>query len=159
MATIPFPTNPIGSTESIPTRRPIRLLGVWAHPDDEAYLSAGLMARVIQAGGQVTVLTATLGELGFPDDDTRSLADKAGQRDAEMRAAMAEIGVHDVRFMRWADGEVADLCVFDPEHYWTPGDDSLVSIGRHAPVTGREVPGVVRFTLADGKVAWRHPVH
>lgn len=63
------------------------------------------------------------------------------------------------RGARLADGEVADLCVFDPENYWTPGDDSLLSIGRHAPVTGREVPGVVRFTLADGKVAWRHPVH
>ncbi len=98
------PTNPTTQTP-----RPIRLLGVWAHPDDEAYLSAGLMARVIQSGGEVTVLTATLGELGFPDDDTRSLADKAAQRDAEMRSAMAEIGVRDVRFMRWADGAVADV--------------------------------------------------
>ena len=111
MATIPFPTNPTPNTDTTSTKRPIRLLGVWAHPDDEAYLSAGLMARVIEAGGEVTVLTATLGELGFPEDDTRSLTEKAEQRDAEMRAAMAEIGVHDVRFMRWADGEVAEVPV------------------------------------------------
>jgi len=60
------------------------------------------------------------------------------------------------RGARLAEGEVADLCVFDPEHYWTPGDESLVSIGRHAPVTGREVPGVVRLTLVAGEVAWQH---
>lgn len=61
------------------------------------------------------------------------------------------------RSARLAEGEVADLCVFDPQHYWTPADDTLVSVGRHAPVTGREVPGVVRLTLAGGKVAWQHP--
>ncbi|MEP2614337.1 MAG: dihydroorotase, partial [Marinobacter alexandrii] len=61
------------------------------------------------------------------------------------------------RSARLAEGEVADLCVFDPQHYWTPADDTLVSVGRHAPVTGREVPGVVRLTLARGKVAWQHP--
>lgn len=34
-----------------PISRPLpeRLLGVWAHPDDECYLSAGLMARVVMA--------------------------------------------------------------------------------------------------------------
>ncbi|WP_286221113.1 dihydroorotase [Marinobacter apostichopi] len=61
------------------------------------------------------------------------------------------------RTARLAEGEVADLCVFNPEHYWTPADDTLLSVGRHAPVTGREVPGVVRLTLAGGKVAWQHP--
>ena len=39
---------------------PKRLLGVWAHPDDEAYLSAGLMARVVDHGGSVTVVTANV---------------------------------------------------------------------------------------------------
>ena len=172
MATIPFPTNPIGSTESIPTRRPIRLLGVWAHPDDEAYLSAGLMARVIQAGGQVTVLTATLGELGFPDDDTRSLADKAGQRDAEMRAAMAEIGVHDVRFMRWADGEVADVPIHlatrriasvihdvQPDLIVTFGPDGItghpdhVAISRAATAAWRST-GIGELLYATSTTTW-----
>src|SRR4051812_37066379 len=37
------------------------LLTVWAHPDDEAYLSAGLMLRVAEAGGRVVCLTATRG--------------------------------------------------------------------------------------------------
>ena len=56
-----------------------------------------------------------------------------------------------------AEGEVADLCVFDPNQSWVPGDDTLVSVGRHAPVTGRALPGVVQLTLAAGRVAWQQP--
>ena len=33
------------------------LLGVWAHPDDEAYLTAGLMAVARAAGNRVVVVT------------------------------------------------------------------------------------------------------
>ena len=40
------------------------VLGVWAHPDDEAYLSAGLMALARRAGQRVVVVTATAGEHG-----------------------------------------------------------------------------------------------
>ena len=52
--------------QAMPVARPLpkRLLGIWAHPDDEAYLSAGLMARVVASGGSVTVLAATRGEKG-----------------------------------------------------------------------------------------------
>jgi LmbE family N-acetylglucosaminyl deacetylase len=46
------------------TDLPRRLMGIWAHPDDEAYLSAGLMGRMVDAGRPVTVLTATRGEKG-----------------------------------------------------------------------------------------------
>ena len=43
------------------------MLGVWAHPDDEAYLSGGLMALARDAGQRVVCLTATRGELGTID--------------------------------------------------------------------------------------------
>ena len=84
---------------------PQRLLGVWAHPDDEAYLSAGLMARVIEAGGQVTVLTATRGEKGT-DDPLKYDSDVFGAiRQKELQASLAELGVTDVRFLDLRDGE------------------------------------------------------
>jgi LmbE family N-acetylglucosaminyl deacetylase len=86
---------------------PSRLLGVWAHPDDEAYLSAGLMARTVAAGGRVTVVAITDGEAGFPADDPRPPEQRAELRRRELRAAMALIGVHDVRFLGIADGGVA----------------------------------------------------
>ncbi len=41
------------------------ILGVWAHPDDEAYLSAGLMATAIAAGRRVVCVTATRGRGGL----------------------------------------------------------------------------------------------
>ena len=50
------------------------LLGVWAHPDDEAYLSSGLMRAVRRAGGQVVVLTATRGEHGTDCSAARTSA-------------------------------------------------------------------------------------
>jgi LmbE family N-acetylglucosaminyl deacetylase len=41
------------------------VLGVWGHPDDEAYLSAGLMMRALTNGHRVVCVTATRGEAGF----------------------------------------------------------------------------------------------
>ena len=35
------------------------LLGIWAHPDDECYLSAGLMADAVRHGHRVVCVTAT----------------------------------------------------------------------------------------------------
>ena len=87
---------------------PQRLLGVWAHPDDEAYLAADLMARTVESGGSVTLITITDGEGGFPAEDGRTLAAKAAQRRAELTEAMAVIGVRDIRFLGVADGEVSD---------------------------------------------------
>ena len=43
------------------------VLGVWAHPDDEAYLSGALMALARRAGNRVVCATATRGEQGSPD--------------------------------------------------------------------------------------------
>ena len=44
------------------------ILGVWAHPDDETYLTAGLMARAADDGERVVCVTATKGEGGSWDE-------------------------------------------------------------------------------------------
>ena len=44
------------------------IVTVWAHPDDESYLAAGLMAMAVDAGSRVTCVTATAGERGGPAD-------------------------------------------------------------------------------------------
>jgi hypothetical protein len=49
MTTATAYTNVDNSLTSVSRELPRRLLGIWAHPDDEAYLSAGLMARVISS--------------------------------------------------------------------------------------------------------------
>jgi LmbE family N-acetylglucosaminyl deacetylase len=88
---------------------PRRLLGVWAHPDDEAYLSAGLMDQVVASGGSVTIVTMTDGEHGFPDSDPRPVDVRSAQRRGELREAMATIGVRDIRFLGIEDGQLATV--------------------------------------------------
>jgi LmbE family N-acetylglucosaminyl deacetylase len=85
------------------------ILGVWAHPDDEAYLSAGLMARAVDAGRRVVCVTATAGEAGFPDDDRRSEEARMAVRRAEMAASLAEIGVREHHWLGYRDGGCADI--------------------------------------------------
>lgn len=85
-------------------RLPRRLLGVWAHPDDEAYLSAALMGRVIDSGGHVTSAAVTLGELGFPSDDPRTYEERSALRWQELTDACAIVGVQDVRSLGFRDG-------------------------------------------------------
>jgi LmbE family N-acetylglucosaminyl deacetylase len=89
---------------------PITMVGVWAHPDDEAYLSAGLMARVVEAGGRVVVVTATCGEKGTDDPDEWPPDRLASLRRREMRASLAAVGVDEHRFLGFADG-ACDLVV------------------------------------------------
>jgi LmbE family N-acetylglucosaminyl deacetylase len=87
------------------------ILGVWAHPDDEAWLSAGLMMTAVAAGRRAVCLTATRGEAGFPDDDPRSPADRAAVREAEMAASLAIMGVTEHRYLGYRDG----LCSSVPD--------------------------------------------
>jgi LmbE family N-acetylglucosaminyl deacetylase len=81
------------------------LLGVWAHPDDEAYLSAGLMAQARHRGDRVVVVTATAGERGT-DDPERWPPDRlATWRRRELRASLATVGVFEHHFLGYRDGE------------------------------------------------------
>lgn len=49
-------------------------------------------------------------------------------------------------------GASADLCVFDPEHYWKVDHHSLQSQGKNTPFLGLEMAGQVRWTLVSGHV-------
>ncbi len=85
------------------------VLGVWAHPDDEAYLSAGLMALSRAAGNEVVCVTATAGEHGTSDPERFPPATLAAIRRREMAAAMDVLGVRQHRFLGLEDGTLADV--------------------------------------------------
>jgi len=87
------------------TELPHHLMGIWPHPDDEAYLSAGLMARMADAGRRVTVLTLTRGEKGTSDPADFDQPHFAARRERELRASLAELGVNDVTVFDYRDGE------------------------------------------------------
>ena len=85
------------------------VLGVWAHPDDETYLSSGLMALARRAGRRVTCVTMTRGEHGTDDPDRWPPERLARTRDHEIRAAMAILGVDDHRCFGLEDGTLAGV--------------------------------------------------
>jgi LmbE family N-acetylglucosaminyl deacetylase len=80
------------------------LLGIWAHPDDEAYLTAGLMAIARDAGRRVVVATATWGEHGTDDPDRWPPRELARRRQCELVGSLAAIGVTEHRHLGYRDG-------------------------------------------------------
>jgi dihydroorotase len=53
-----------------------------------------------------------------------------------------------------ADGSPADLVIFDLGRTWTVEPDSLASRSANTPLLGMDLPGVVRLTVADGRVTY-----
>jgi LmbE family N-acetylglucosaminyl deacetylase len=75
------------------------LLGVWAHPDDDIYLSAGLMCAVAMAGGRVVDVTATRGEGGSMDEERWPTARMGEVRTRELLRSLEILGVAEHRFL------------------------------------------------------------
>lgn len=86
-------------------RIPQHVLVIAAHPDDIEFGCAGSIARWVGAGAQVTYCIVTDGAAG--SNDPRVAAPTlARQRYDEQRAAAAAVGVHDVRFLNYRDGQL-----------------------------------------------------
>jgi LmbE family N-acetylglucosaminyl deacetylase len=85
------------------------ILGVWAHPDDEAYLSGGLMALARDAGSRVVCVTATRGELGTPDPDSWPPDRLADERSAELARCLGILGVTEHHWLGFRDGGCASV--------------------------------------------------
>src|SRR3712207_8836986 len=56
-APIPRPGGPIMTESASVVAELGTVLGIWAHPDDEAYLSGGLMALARDGGSRVACVT------------------------------------------------------------------------------------------------------
>ncbi len=82
-----------------------RVLLVAAHPDDPEFSSAGTVANWVRSGIEVIFVVATSGDKGTPDREmTRERL--SSQRESEQRAAAARLGVKEVVFLRFPDGEL-----------------------------------------------------
>ena len=85
------------------------ILGVWAHPDDETYLTAGLMASAVKEGRRVVCVTATRGEEGSFDEERWPTATMGKVREAEMMRSLAAIGVTEHHWLDYYDGTCASV--------------------------------------------------
>lgn len=101
MTVTPLPDTPLPDTGT--------LLGVWAHPDDEAFLSAALMTRVRDRGDRVVVATATRGEHGTADPVTWPPARLSALRERELRRSLAAVDVHEHRWLGHRDGALPQV--------------------------------------------------
>ena len=54
-----------------------------------------------------------------------------------------------------ANGNAADIAVFDPEEKYTVDPDTFHSKSRNTPFGGMEVQGKVKMTIVDGKIVFR----
>jgi LmbE family N-acetylglucosaminyl deacetylase len=79
------------------------ILGIWAHPDDDIYLSAGLMAIAARDGRRVVDVTATRGEGGSMDEERWPPQTMGEVRTAELMRSLEILGVREHRFL---DGPV-----------------------------------------------------
>jgi LmbE family N-acetylglucosaminyl deacetylase len=84
------------------------ILGVWAHPDDEAFLSAGVMALATAAGARVVCITATRGEAGAPESGLTP-PEVGRLREAELRASLDLLGVDEHHWLDYVDGCCAEV--------------------------------------------------
>ena len=94
------------------------ILGVWAHPDDETYLMAGVMADAVRRGERVTLVTSTRGELGSFDEERWPTATLGEVRQREMERCLEVLGVTEHRWLDYRDGGVPDV----------PHDEGLAKI-------------------------------
>ncbi|MBI5930054.1 MAG: PIG-L family deacetylase [Chloroflexi bacterium] len=92
---------------SIASQYPIpkKVLAIFAHPDDAEFFSGGTLARWASEGAHITLFLLTSGDKGT-GDRSLSPAQLVATREAETRAAAAQLGFHSVIFQRMSDGEL-----------------------------------------------------
>ncbi|MCA9905307.1 MAG: PIG-L family deacetylase [Anaerolineae bacterium] len=85
--------------------QPKRVLGVFAHPDDPEFFCGATFARWASDGAEITFLLATSGDKGSADPDMTHERLSA-MREEEERNAAHVLGVNEVVFLRYPDGEL-----------------------------------------------------
>ena len=128
-----------------PTGAAPRLMAIFAHPDDETFGVGGTFARATAAGHICAALSATRGEEGEISDPTLATPENLGEvREQELRAACAAVGVHDVAFLDYRDGHLAEAAEAE-------------AVGRIVAQLRRFRPDVVVTFAANG--LYGHPDH
>jgi len=70
------------------------------------------------------------------------------------RLTQGPANVVDLPFGNLADGNWADLCLFDPDRHWHLSARDLVSWGHNTPFDGWDFTGLVTHTLFEGRLVY-----
>lgn len=96
------------------TSRRRTLVAFHAHPDDEALLTAGTMARAAAEGHRVVLVLATDGGLGLASEAFHGDDGLAGVRRREAHASADALGVARVEWLGYADSGHGEQLYADP---------------------------------------------
>ncbi len=138
-------------------RMPYTLVSFHAHPDDEALLCAGTLARAAAEGHRVVLVVATSGEAG--DADTTALdGDSLGERRrAETMASAEALGIDRVEFLGYADSGLDGTDVGP--------DGATTLVGAPVEEAATRLAGVLTdegadvLTTYDANGGYGHPDH
>jgi LmbE family N-acetylglucosaminyl deacetylase len=125
---------------------PLRLMGIFPHPDDETFGTGGTFAHYAAHGVETSLLCATRGERGWggPPEENPGLEGLGKIREGELRAAAAALGIKELHFLDYIDGDLDQA-------------DAGTAISRMVPHIRRIRPQVVMTFALDG--AYGHPDH
>lgn len=124
---------------------PLRVLSIYAHPDDETFCAGGTLAKYAAAGAEIMVVSATHGEAGQIRDANAATRRTLGKtRAREMRQACQYLGVQHVVCLDYDDGKLQEL-------------DQSILVARVTGIIRDFRPDIVLTFGNDG--AYGHPDH
>src|SRR6516225_7370253 len=146
-----------------------RLLGIFAHPDDETFCAGGTFARYAEQGAEIMVVSATRGQAGqIRDAAVGNRRTIAAVREAELRLACERLGITKVRCLDYVDGTLADaefsalvdevaevICEFGPDVVITFGPDGGYGHPDHVTISAVTTAACLRADAgrrSDGMV-------
>lgn len=114
----------------------MKIIFVFAHPDDESFSSGGTIAKLVKKGERVILATATRGEKGELGDPPLCRKKDLGKtREKELKSALRILGIKDIIFLDFTDGTLKDhienlkkkiLSIFTKER-----PDVVITFDRH----------------------------
>jgi LmbE family N-acetylglucosaminyl deacetylase len=127
-----------------------------AHPDDEAIITGGSMARAHAEGHRVVLVVATNGEHGEVPDDLAEGESLADRRRTETGRSAAALGVDEVVWLGYADsGMTGWEANLDERSFWQADVDEAAA--RLATILRDERADVL--TIYDWHGNYGHPDH
>ncbi|MFC4808886.1 PIG-L family deacetylase [Paenibacillus sp. GCM10023250] len=129
-----------------------KLLAVFAHPDDETFICGGTLAKYASEGVEITLVSATRGEMGrrMGNPPYLNRETMAAAREQELRDACDRLGIGELRFFGIRDKTVE----FEDEESLTGRIEALIrEIGPDVVLTFHERYGGHPDHCAIGKAA------
>ncbi len=135
--------------------QPLKLMCILAHPDDESLGTGGILAKYAAEGVETYLVTATRGERGWYGDEREHPGlDVLGRtREAELRAAADVLGIRQVHFLDYIDGDLdsahpAEVIAKIAGHVRRVKPDVVVTFGPEGSYGHPDHIAISQFTTA-----------